>query len=394
MNVFRVDRGTIEKFTDNNGFLKARVTIARTGVFPYLRSDGTLVREAKLPEELLRPEVISGIKGLPVTDGHPPVIVTPENVKEYMKGTVLLADSRDSYIIGEEVIHDKSLIDSIKSGEKKEVSIGFKCDIDNVEGEFNGERYDSVQRNIRINHLAHVQKGRAGETVRIWLDNSENIGVQINEGENSMNVTFRCDDGKDYQIPIAVKNQMDKQSTQIKKDEGEIEALQAQIDSMSADIANKNSELAKMDESQRKTEIVALQAKVSALQTLVDQYKVELEKATSPEAIEGEVAERQELAGNVSAVDSTAKIDGLSKDEMKKIVIQKSNLISDKVKLDSMDAVELDAYYKASVDLIKTKAMQSTTSRNDAHSGKTADEIRKDVEDMKAKRLNMNKGGK
>ena len=49
----------------------------------------------------------------------------------------------------------------IKNGELKDNSIGFTCDKDPVAGEFQGQHYDYVQRNICIDHLAApIEKGR------------------------------------------------------------------------------------------------------------------------------------------------------------------------------------------------------------------------------------------
>ena len=42
----------------------------------------------------------------------------------------------------------------VKSGKRKDVSIGFFYDFDETPGDWNGEKYDFVQRNILIDHLA------------------------------------------------------------------------------------------------------------------------------------------------------------------------------------------------------------------------------------------------
>jgi hypothetical protein len=50
--VQRFDRGLIQKGDEKDGFLRARVSIARVGVFPYLYLDCQFRHEAKLPEDL------------------------------------------------------------------------------------------------------------------------------------------------------------------------------------------------------------------------------------------------------------------------------------------------------------------------------------------------------
>jgi hypothetical protein len=42
------------------------------------------------------------------------------------------------------------------------LSAGYELDLDPTPGEYQGRRYDAVQRNIRINHVAAVPLGRAG----------------------------------------------------------------------------------------------------------------------------------------------------------------------------------------------------------------------------------------
>ena len=48
----------------------------------------------------------------------------------------------------------QSLVDELKNGSKKDVSIGFLYDEDSTPGEFRGDKYDFVQRNIFIDHVA------------------------------------------------------------------------------------------------------------------------------------------------------------------------------------------------------------------------------------------------
>jgi hypothetical protein len=53
------------------------------------------------------------------------------------------------------------VLQKIKNGELKDNSIGFSCDKDPTPGEFQGQHYDYVQRNICIDHLAApIEKGR------------------------------------------------------------------------------------------------------------------------------------------------------------------------------------------------------------------------------------------
>lgn len=43
-------------------------------------------------------------------------------------------------------------------------------------GEWNGEPYDAIQTNIRVNHLALVAVARAGDDARLNMDSQDNNG--------------------------------------------------------------------------------------------------------------------------------------------------------------------------------------------------------------------------
>lgn len=58
-------------------------------------------------------------------------------------------------------MRDPIVVDEIKSGVKREISSGYECEY----VEENGKIY---QRNIRGNHVALVQAGRAGNQVKIY----------------------------------------------------------------------------------------------------------------------------------------------------------------------------------------------------------------------------------
>ncbi|WP_025184027.1 DUF2213 domain-containing protein [Leptospira kirschneri] len=183
------DTGEIEVYETDEGFLRARVTIARTGVFLYLR-DGKVQREAKLPEELFKKSTIDSCRLKPVADGHPPLgdcrgLITPTNYQKYTKGTFgdtveIVSGDR---IETTEIVYDESLILSLKAGEKHQVSIGFESWIDKTPGLFpgTGEPYDAIQRDIVVNHLSHVLRGKGGEEVKVHLDSSDEIGYMIQE---------------------------------------------------------------------------------------------------------------------------------------------------------------------------------------------------------------------
>src|SRR5690606_35603689 len=65
------------------------------------------------------------------------------------------------------IVKDTNAIAAIQAG-KRELSVGYACDLAFEPGITpDGLAYDAVQRNIRANHVAIVQRGRAGSDFRI-----------------------------------------------------------------------------------------------------------------------------------------------------------------------------------------------------------------------------------
>ena len=70
------------------------------------------------------------------------------------------------------VIHDT---DAMKRCGLRELSLGYELDLDETPGTWNGEPYDAIQKNIRVNHLALVDKARAGDQARLNTDGLDNL---------------------------------------------------------------------------------------------------------------------------------------------------------------------------------------------------------------------------
>lgn len=158
--------------TTDEGFLRVWCRAARTGIQAYKRPDGSSVREYRPPEEVSKPESIASFAMSPVTWTHPPVLLDSKNTKDYLKGySGSHARYTDGFVEVALQITDEESIRRIKNKEATEVSAGYKVDYDDTPGVTpEGEPYDGVQRNIRVNHIAIVPRGRAGPEVRLLLD--------------------------------------------------------------------------------------------------------------------------------------------------------------------------------------------------------------------------------
>ena len=158
---------------DPEGYLIClNVPVARTGTQEYLPSelglpepDARLIPVFRPPEEVFSPACMASFEGMPVTDGHPRAAegVTAENSRFLQKGhahNVRRAPAPDDdLLLADLIVTDPDLIAEILAG-KREISCGYTYTL----AEENG-RY--IQREIRGNHVAVVDAGRAGPRVSI-----------------------------------------------------------------------------------------------------------------------------------------------------------------------------------------------------------------------------------
>ena len=157
-------------FTEE-GYLVDRPILTTIGIFEYTNPDGTIRRELRLPEEVFKEESLQSYKGKPIIITHDAGLITKDNVHDNAVGTILSEGYRSGNDVRAEIIiHDT---DEMKLAGLKELSLGYNLDLDETPGEWNGQPYDAVQRNIVINHLALVLEARAGEQARLNIDSRD-----------------------------------------------------------------------------------------------------------------------------------------------------------------------------------------------------------------------------
>lgn len=150
------------------GFLICRnVPIARTGEMVYLARELQLDGDPDRPvsvrreaQDVFDPQAMASFEGKPVTDGHPPENVGPENFSAYARGHIQNVRRDGNYLMADLYINDASLASDVRNRVKREVSCGYLC---SYTSDGNGYR----QGQIRGNHVAVVPRGRAGHEVAI-----------------------------------------------------------------------------------------------------------------------------------------------------------------------------------------------------------------------------------
>lgn len=172
------------------GFLICRnVPIARTGSMDYLESEinpegssAKMVKVLRSPEEVFSEAALSSFEGKPVTNEHPPDLLTPETYSLYAKGHAQNVRKGvgewEGHMVADLHIQDEALIREVQEG-KREISCGYECVwSDNGDGTYS-------QHEIRGNHVAVVTRGRAGKNVAI-LDSKKNVEAKRPERKGSM----------------------------------------------------------------------------------------------------------------------------------------------------------------------------------------------------------------
>lgn len=171
-----VDSMPTARKMDDNGYISIEDNpISRSGVFQYLgASIGAPNPEAiynvyRPAEELADPECIASFKLIPIVDDHTFLGPSEEGLtpaeKKGVHGTVgETVAFRDGVLYANLKIFSEGLADLIQDG-KKDLSLGYRCDYEQVAGIFAGQAYQYVQRNLRGNHLALVDEARCNVAV-------------------------------------------------------------------------------------------------------------------------------------------------------------------------------------------------------------------------------------
>lgn len=159
------------RYFDENGFLVIKDNkIAKAGVFEYLGreiSDSlpeTEIYKVYRPWEELEKSA-KDFEGMPLKYGHEWVQPEKRDIKiGAVSGEVKL---EEPYLIADIKIYDKDAIEEITNKGIVDLSPGYRAHYKQESGEYNGEKYDFMQEDIKYNHLAIVENGRSGKEVRI-----------------------------------------------------------------------------------------------------------------------------------------------------------------------------------------------------------------------------------
>ncbi len=162
--------------TEEGYLICKNVPVARTGIQYYL---GMEMGDAKNPnkrypvyrleDEVFADEALKSLESKPITDDHPGDSVGLQNYMYLAKGHARNVRRLGNFVVADLIVTDPNLIGKIKNKTKYQISLGYAC---NYEEHRDGYK----QTNIRINHVAVVEAGRAGPKVAI-KDSKNPTGV-------------------------------------------------------------------------------------------------------------------------------------------------------------------------------------------------------------------------
>ena len=340
------------------GFLKGRAIVTCCGVFTYKRADGTLQRELRLPEEVFAPATLESLKLKPVTLNHPTELVTPENADMLQVGSLgdnpsctnqeyngngeptdwkKLTDGLNVAV--DMIITKKDAIDAVING-KQGLSMGYTCDIEIAEpgSTWCGVEYDYIQRNIKYNHCAIVDAGRAGDNAKIELrvDSADAVledKLVTKDGGTKMLKKINLD-GIDYEAEESVIKAL---NTEKKRADDAVAELSKFKEDSAKELSVMTAERDTQKERADKAEEDLAKAKAEAL----DSTKLD-------EAVNARI----ELYKNAEKAGVEVKND-MKDADIKKAVIAK---VFPKANLDGKDSAYIDARYDATVEMLAERA--------------------------------------
>jgi hypothetical protein len=317
-----------------DGYLIAEAKSVRTGIQLYSgdevgKPDMQVVRVYRPADQVFADASLQSFTHAPVTMNHPDEAVTSGNWKELAVGEVSTAAKKDGeWVHLPLILKDAAAISSVESG-KRELSAGYTCELvwgDGVTSD--GQEFNATQTNIKINHLAIVDRARAGSQARIGDGASWGASPFTSDHnpkkETIMTLKTVTVDG----IPVEVTDQGATVITTLQKRLEDAAAKMSTADAAHlAAIAAKDTDLAKKD-----AEIDSLKAKV-----------------LSDADIDKRVQDRADLIAVASAIAKDVKTAGMSDAAIRKAVVT--------AKLgDAAIAGKAEAYIDARFDILAEDA--------------------------------------
>lgn len=331
----------------HEGFLQGRAAVTNIGVFPYPQPDGTVRYELRCPDEVFKPESFMTLEGKPLTNDHPEEGVKPGTAQSLTVGSISCPGTDPYRVYANVSIIVQKAIEAVQGG-KRALSCGYTCDLDPTPGVWMGVAYTHIQRNIRYNHVALVDKGRAGDDAVLRSDGSTSINIITKPTKGNTMRKIRLDNGVEAEADELVIAALDSAKSDAKKSKEEADKAKDAAKSKDEEMDKATKELDKA-----KGELDAAKEKVKALEE-----KLKEKGDSAPAEFAAAVAGRVKLLDTAKTFGADFKADASDADIKAAVV----TLVSKDFKADGKSAEYLEARYDAAVDEL-TKARGAAGSR-------------------------------
>lgn len=320
----------------SEGFLVTRARSSRTGVYKYtgrevdpnnehgLR-DQAVVNVLRDGETVFDKKAAHSFIGKPITDEHPSVPVDSTNWRDHARGVVMGALKDGEHLAFDILLTDATAIAAVDAG-KRELSNGYAADLEF--GEFtadDGTACQVRQASIRGNHVAIVDKGRAGSTCAIadaarcvslpadvfellTDERTYSDGTDPHKNEPARRETSTFEEGSHVATKTITFDGLPVEVTDAA--EAVIRKLEGQLTKLTADKAAVDTKVGELTAqvSTKDGEIAALNQKVK-------------DAEIGPDKLQQLVADRSALVDQAKAIDPNVVTDGKTDAEIRKAVV-------------------------------------------------------------------------
>lgn len=229
---FAFDRASVRTY-DADGMMHVSLTpISKANVCVYYGKEipdadklgldpDRAYRLLRDPEELRKAAPTFNNK--PVLNQHLPFTVDDPPKDAVVGSTGTDAKFEHPYLYNSMGIHDLDSIMGVKTERQKEISSSYRYRLDLTPGEYEGEAYDGVMRDIVCNHVAIVPSGRAGPDVFVYDSKpTGNILMTLKEKLMAVIMPHLANDEKPEEVEKKVEEIIKDEDADKKKAEDEM----------------------------------------------------------------------------------------------------------------------------------------------------------------------------
>ena len=258
MQDFIIDNLDMPILSEGVDCLKGVAKIARAGIL-YYQHEGQTYADFRPPEEVEK--LVDQLKVLPITLNHPPEMVNAKNYRVYNRGTLSGGNFQDNWLEAQLVVQDNEAMEAAENSHAQ-FSIGATVDREYKQGEWvddagvMGEpgatyKYDRIQRNLKLNHLALVTQARSGKEATWTIhDSAENdslvkVYYSVEPILDSLTMTKETENLETEVLTDSQETNQEESSTKT-EEQVNIADMDSRMQDMQASLADMESKLADM----------------------------------------------------------------------------------------------------------------------------------------------------